>query len=320
MMSDEPVVFDVYRGTSHDGPGLRTTLFFQGCPLHCAWCHNPESISLQPKIWWDKNKCIGCLRCVNACPTHSLQATDHGIQINRSTCLNCGTCTVVCPAKAQNYTGKKWPMDLLVKEALKDRPYYTAFGGGVTVSGGEPLLQYRCVAELFRQLKTYNVHTAVDTCGNVPWTSFQSVLPYTNCFLYDIKLLDSDMHQKFTGVPNHRILENLLLLAEFIRNNNHNIELWIRTPLIPNATATDKNILEISLFIQQNLLDLIGRWELCAFNNVCKTKYEKMQQVWAFADEPLLSQETVDRIKQVISNSGFPEDKLVISGIIATPQ
>lgn len=320
MSERTAVVFDVYRGTSHDGPGLRTTIFFKGCPLRCSWCHNPEGIAPQPQIWWEGQKCIGCLRCKEACPSGALTADETGIHINKLLCINCGACVKACPSKAQSYTGEHWTKERLLKEALKDKPYYTAFGGGVTASGGEPMGQYQVVKELFQDLKQLGVHTALDTCGNVSWSSYEAVLPYVDCVLYDLKVMDPEKHEQFTGSKNDRILNNILNLAKYIRTQRPDMTLWIRTPLIPNATDSSENIRQIRAFIRENLLDLIGRWELCSFNNICKSKYDKMGLKWDFAEEALLPQQRIDEIRQLILSDGFPEEKLVISGVIATPK
>ena len=320
MVEKSAVIFDVYRGTSHDGPGLRTTIFFKGCPLKCTWCHNPEGIAPQPQIWWDSRKCIGCLRCNDACPTGALIADETGVHIDPAVCISCGACVKACPARAQSYTGEEWSENKLLREALKDKPYYTSFGGGVTASGGEPMGQYTHVLTLFRELKDCGVHTALDTCGNVPWNRYEAVLPYTDCVLYDLKIMDPEQHKQFTGSKNHLILDNILNLANHIRTKRPDMTLWIRTPLIPNATATEENLRQICRFLRDHLLDLIGRWELCSFNNICKSKYEKMHRQWDFAEEPLLSQQQIDEIRQLILSEDFPEDKLVISGVIATPK
>lgn len=320
MAEKSAVIFDVYRGTSHDGPGLRTTIFFKGCPLKCTWCHNPEGIAPQPQIWWEGRKCIGCMRCKDACPTGALMADESGVRIDYAVCIDCGACVKACPAKAQVYTGEEWPEEKILREALKDKPYYTSFGGGVTASGGEPMGQYEQVLALFRELKACGVHTALDSCGNVPWSRYEAVLPVTDCVLYDIKIMDPDLHQQFTGSRNDLILDNIRNLANYIRTQRPDMTLWIRTPLIPNATATDDNLRQIKRFIQENLLDLIERWELCSFNNICKSKYEKMHLKWDFAEEALLPQQRIDEIRQLILGDGFPEEKLVISGVIATPK
>jgi len=223
-----------------------------------------------------------------------------------------------------SFTSQEWHIEALVKEALKDIDYYQAFGGGVTVSGGEPLYQYPFVTEFFKRLHEAGVHTALDTCGLAPKVSLDSVLPHTDQVLFDIKILDPAMHKKYTNQSNGIILENLAYIADFIRkanreklpDRNHDKRLWIRTPLIPNSTATQENIIAISRFIHDNLLDVIERWEMCAFNSACKSKYKKLGLAWTYEDASLMRQEDVDKLKEAVLSTGLAGEKLVISGLV----
>ena len=319
------LVIDIFRGTTHDGPGMRTTVFLKGCFLNCLWCQNPEGIKPEHEIWWEERKCIHCLACKEACPDGAVVEDANGLRIDREKCNLCGACVEACPSLAMSFTGKEWTIDQLVKEALKDKDYYQAFGGGVTVSGGEPLRQYKFVAEFFRRLKEKGINTALDTCGFASPEALNSVLPYTDYVLYDIKILNPELHKLYTGQSNETILANLVYVANYIRKvnleknpgKNHGMKLWIRTPLVPNSTAAEENIAEISRFICGNLLDVVERWELCAFNNACRSKYKKMGQTWAFEDYALMGQDAVDRIKEVAFSSGIPGERLVVSGLIA---
>ncbi len=320
------VVFDIKRFALHDGSGLRTTLFLKGCPLSCPWCQNPEGISAQAKIWWDAGTCIGCEACLDACRVEgALSRHPGGLHIDPATCTGCGACVDACPSRAMTFTSRKWSLDDVVREALKDRDYFEAFGGGVTVSGGEPLCQYRAVAALFRQLQQEGVHTALDTCGLATREAFTAVLPYADHVLFDVKFTDPGLHLKHTERSNERILENLAAVADYVRTVNcaettqaqRNIRLWIRTPLIPGATATAENITAVSNYICGHLLDVTERWELCAFNNACKSKYEKLEQPWAYEGTPLLQQSDVDALKEAALASRFPDDRLVVSGLMA---
>jgi pyruvate formate lyase activating enzyme len=321
-------VIEISRGTTHDGPGIRTTVFLKGCPLRCTWCQNPEGISGAQQVWWEERKCIGCLECVAACPSGALEQGPEGLQRDRDLCTACGACVEACPSGAMSFTGQTWALDDLLHEVLKDKDYYTTFGGGVTVSGGEPLSQYPFVTEFFRRLQEQGVHTALDTCGLAPAAALKSVLPYTDYVLFDIKLLDATLHQQFTGHANDRILANLALAAETIRTVNgkraiHNgrasMQLWVRTPLIPGATATTENIAAISRYIGANLLDITERWELCAFNNVCEQKYNRLDLPWPYAGERLMGQDEIDALRGIALAAGIPAAKLVISGLAARP-
>jgi len=310
-------VIEIIRGTTHDGPGVRTTLFLKGCPLRCVWCQNPEGMNVEPEVWWESHKCIRCLACLDACPSDALSESAAGLRQDRQTCRRCGACVEACPSRAMAFNSQDWPIDALLKEALKDQDYYKAFGGGVTISGGEPLGQYRSVAELLRRLQETGVHTALDTCGLAPQAALAAVLPHTDHVLFDIKLLESGLHQAHTGRPNDAILANLDRIVDHIRNVNRAMKLWIRTPLIPGVTATPENILAISRFIHEDLPDVVERWELCAFNSACNSKYEKMGLSWPCADTPLMRQTEVDAIMKTALSTGMVDDKVLVSGLIA---
>jgi pyruvate formate lyase activating enzyme len=317
MDASECLVIDIARGTMHDGPGMRTTVFLKGCPLRCLWCQNPEGMDAAQAVWREERKCIRCLACVEACPAGAISDDGGGLSVDRSTCTLCGACVEACPALAMTLTGQKWTLDQLVHEALKDKDYYEAFGGGVTVSGGEPLSQPAFVAEFFRRLKERGIHTALDTCGWAPAEALQAVLPHTDCLLFDIKLLDPELHRRYTGRSNDVILTNLARVAAAIRAGGGPATLWIRTPLIPGATATVANIAAIGGFIRGRLLDAVERWELCAFNSACKTKYRKLDQPWAYEGCELMRQDEVDALKAAALSAGIPDEKLVVSGLIA---
>lgn len=319
------LVIDIARGTTHDGPGLRTTVFFKGCPLNCLWCQNPEGINPGQEVWWDERKCIHCLECKEACPVGAVIEDESGLRIDPSKCTLRGACVEACPSQAMSFTGKEWTLEQLLEEALKDRDYYQAFGGGVTVSGGEPLCQYRFVTGFLKRLKDEGINTALDTCGLAPVEALQSVLPYTDHVLYDIKLLDPELHKRYTGQSNEIILGNLAYTADYIRKvnrghspaKNQEMKLWIRTPLIPDTTATEENLAAVGRFIRDNVLDVVERWELCAFNNACRSKYKKMGQTWRYEDCKLMGQDVINRMKAAALSTGVPGEKLVVSGLIA---
>ena len=308
-------VIEITRGTTHDGPGMRTTVFMKGCPLNCAWCQNPEGIKFSQEIWWEARKCIRCLSCVAACAPGGLSEDADGLHRDEALCTLCGECVEACPARAMTFTGREWELEALLREVLKDREYYAAFGGGVTVSGGEPLSQHRFVAEFFRRLREQGVHTALDTCGLAARAALEAVLPHADAVLFDIKLFDSDRHKHYTGHSNEVILDNLLRIAEYSRAERP-LKLWIRTPLIPGATAAPENLAAISAFIQENLADVVERWELCAFNSVCQSKYDKLERPWAFAGVPLMDQRAVDEARAAALSSGLPPTRLVVSGLV----
>ena len=311
-------VFDVFYGTTHDGPGMRTTFFLIGCPLRCEWCHNPEGISPKRQVWWDGRKCIGCLSCKDQCQNGALELDEQGVHIDRERCIACGLCAEQCPARALSVIGRDRSAADMVREAQKYCSYYDSFGGGVTLSGGEPLLQADQIAPLLEMLRKKGIHTAVDSCGCVPKSALEKVLPHTCCILYDLKLMDTQEHQRFTGVGNERILENFRYLLYWKRERNPELDIWVRTPLIPGATDTQENICAIAKFlISTGAVDQISRWELCAFNNVCEDKYRKLGTPWTMTGVPLMKQQQLVQVQQWICDTGFPVDKLVISGLAA---
>lgn len=312
-MNKDILVFDFHRGTTHDGPGMRTTIFLKGCSLKCKWCHNPESLSTKPQLQWDGNKCIACLSCVKVCTQGALKAGKNGIEINRKICNECFECVDVCPANAMNKTGKWWNVDDLIKEACKDHMFFDAFDGGVTISGGEPLMQVDAILPLLKELKQRKISIAIDTCGQVSESAFDKVFEYTDVFLYDIKILKSENHKKWTGSRNETIINNFKHLMELISKNNSK-KCWIRTPLIPYATACTQNIIEIAEFLLP-FKEYIDRWELCSFNNVCKDKYKKLQIDWYFDSEPLMMASQADKYYN-IARELFGE-KVVLSGLTA---
>ncbi len=218
-------IFDIQRGSYVDGPGVRTVVFFKGCNLNCAWCHNPESKSSLPQILFYRNRCADCGRCNAICPEKAIlptHETDHAI------CLRCGKCDVFCPENARSLCGRDATADEIVRDLLRDKAYFDASDGGVTFSGGECMLQIDGLDEVLRKCNDEKIHTAVDTAGNVPWEYFERILPITDLFLYDIKHIDDEKHQIGTGVSNRFILDNLAKLLTLYPK-----KVLIRVPVIP---------------------------------------------------------------------------------------
>ncbi len=304
----EALVLDIQRMSTDDGPGLRTTLFLKGCSLNCQWCHNPDSIVLKPEVHWNKVKCINCGSCSSICAGGALQHQEKGIVVDRQLCSLCYSCIDECPSGAISVRGKRYDPDHLLAELLKDKAYYNR-EGGVTISGGEPLLQVDAVVYLLRELKKNQVHTALDTAGLVPLNSLVRALEFTDLLLYDIKIIDPALHTHFTGSSNEKILNNLVQAAHYL--NQKAKKMWIRTPLIPGATDHCDNIRGIARFIKENLYGCVERWELCAFNNLCEHKYEMLNRDWLFSNTPLMSRVELDRLSAVASEHLGPGNTLV---------
>ena len=272
------IFFDIQRNSFVDGPGIRTTVFFKGCNLKCAWCHNPESQSAKPQMMFYKDKCTGCGKCKSVCPYHLEQ------------CELCGKCTLYCPVDARKVCGKEHTVDEVLKEVLKDKAFYETSGGGVTFSGGECMLQIDFLAEILKKCKENGIHTAVDTAGHIPFESFEKILPYTDLFLYDIKIFDSQKHKQYVGVGNELILENLKKLFE------RKAKLWIRIPIIPDVNDSIEEIQKIKDFLKT--IGTAEKIELLPYHAMGENKYRaigKEPQIFKTPDA-----ENMKRLKEIL--------------------
>lgn len=227
-------VFDIQRSSFVDGPGIRTTVFFKGCNMRCAWCHNPESQSAAPQLLVYADKCKGCGKCLEKCP-HEL-----------TSCELCGKCELYCPAEARRVCGKSYTTDELMEEILADKLFYDTSGGGATFSGGECMLHLDFLEELLQKCKRHGVHTAVDTAGHVPFSHFERVLPFTDMFLYDVKSMDPEVHRAYTGVDNVLILDNLAKLLE------HRARVWIRVPVVVGVNDNEQEMHALAAFLEKH--------------------------------------------------------------------
>jgi len=307
-------ILHLQRLSTEDGPGIRTTVFFKGCPLHCKWCHNPESISTRMQTQWFSVRCIGCKTCVETCPNSCLTMTDNGLGIDREHCEACEERAAACPSGALEAMGKTVTVDELLTELFKDRVYYEKSGGGVTLSGGEPTFQPDFAEALLRELKEQGISTALDTCGLTSTLTLDRLLPYTDLVLFDLKLLDETKHREFTGQPNERILKNLLYVRDYVRHQEQPISLWIRTPLIPGATTSEENLRSIGRYLAEHLDGVVSRWELCAFNNLCRDQYTRLGLEWTYARTPLMTRDELAHCEQIAKTSGLRPDLVLATG------
>lgn len=285
-----------------DGPGVRTTIFFNTCPLSCIWCHNPESIPKKPQLQWIGRKCIYCKSCINTCKEKVLFFEEDGLHINREQCTACGDCVEACPSTALTMLGQWWDLNTLFHEIEKERIFFDKTKGGITVSGGEPTLQSDFLLKLLRLCKEHGITTALDTCGYSSKKVYQDLLPYVDIVLLDIKVIDSDKHKEYTGVPNETILKNAKWISRYIKE--HGKIMWIRTPIIPNYTATDENVKGIGEFIVKELNNIPDQWDLLSFNRLCEIKYTRLGRLWPLRNEPLMTNEEMDHFLEIAKNTG----------------
>ncbi|MGL5098553.1 MAG: (2S)-3-sulfopropanediol dehydratase activating enzyme [Fusobacteriaceae bacterium] len=269
---NQGVVFNIQSFTIHDGPGIRTEIFLKGCPLRCDWCGNPESLKRHREPGIFTSKCISenkCGSCKSVCPDKTMLEFKNGklTSIDREKCNNCMACAKECPADAIREWGKLMSVDECMKEILKDKSYYERSGGGVTVSGGDPILQSDFVAELFQNCKDEGIHTCFESSFYGEWKNLEKVLPYTDLFISDIKHMDKNIHKRYTGVDNSKILENLKRLTKEKK------DLILRIPVIPNVNDSMENIIKTADFILNELGNNVKVLQLLSFMRLGEEKY-----------------------------------------------
>jgi len=245
----QPLITNIEGNSQEDGPGIRSVVFFKGCPLNCFWCHNPESKKAEAELWWDREKCIGCGECIKKCQERAI-SQDNPFFINRNICNLCFKCAEECPSKALHRVGEKMSIDEIVRKVLRYKPFFDTSDGGVTLSGGEPTLHIEFTSTLLKRFREESIHTLLETAGLFDFEQFKSlILPYIDMIFFDIKLFDSLQHERYCGVKNERILHNFILLKKEAVSGN--FDLIPRTPLIPGITDTKKNIQAIADFYKK---------------------------------------------------------------------
>ncbi|PKN98876.1 MAG: glycyl-radical enzyme activating protein [Chloroflexi bacterium HGW-Chloroflexi-4] len=266
-MSELGLIFDIKKYSINDGPGIRTTVFFQGCPLTCQWCHNPESQPNKPVLLYRANRCVLCGACAEVCPQHAI-TLNGSADTDRKSCKTCGSCAETCYNGARELSGCETSVEQVMSEVLRDTPFYEGSGGGVTFSGGEPLLQPRFLLELLCACRAHDLHTVVDTSGLATWEVIDSLRIYVDLFLFDLKMMDDKRHIEYTGVSNQLILNNLKKLAEAGSN------ITICIPLIPGINDDGDNLRASGEFIRS--LPNITSVEIMGYHDLAAAKYEAL--------------------------------------------
>jgi len=301
-MRDEEVkgvIFNIQNYSIHDGPGIRTTVFLKGCPLRCLWCQNPESISFQPVIFFNAEKCTGCGSCVVACPEGAIEIVEGKSKTNRELCKGLGKCGEVCPNEARSLMARCVTAGEVFEEVNKDALFYQHSGGGVTLSGGEPTAQPEFAIAILKLCREAGIHTALDTSGYATWETLERVLRYVDLVLYDFKHMDPQEHKRLTGVPNDLILNH----AKKIRNEL-NLPMLARVPILPGYNDSPENLEKTARFIAHELGANI-KVHLLPYHRLGETKYERLEAPKRLISLEPPSDERMEKLKTLFESFGL---------------
>lgn len=295
MLKIEGNIFDIQRFSVHDGPGIRTTVFLKGCPLNCIWCHNPESQKTCVNIAYYENKCASCGACVTACPNHCHSIDERGHVLNRDECTSCGKCADACPFGVLEVFGKSATVASVIEEVARDKTFYKNSGGGMTVSGGEPLMQGEFLVELLKAAKAEKIHTCIETSGFASEKTVRAAAEYTDIFLFDIKATDDEKHRDLTGVPFAPIKKNLFLLDSIGKS------IVLRCPLVPNVNTDERHIEEIAKIAAslENLLEV----NVMAYHTLGNGKYDALDMENKMSGHNAMSKEEKEKYISAISSA-----------------
>ncbi len=295
MSENKRIIFNIQKFSLNDGPGIRTTVFMKGCMLRCIWCHNPESKSPKQQLMLYTSRCIGCRACEKACPLHLHSFSGEGAHlIAREDCAVCGTCADVCVG-ALEIVGKTMSAEEIVQAVLRDKPFYDNSGGGMTLSGGEPLLTPEFTREVLRLAKENGLHTCIETCGYASWEDVEALIPYVDLFLWDFKESDDARHKEFTGVSSVRILENLRKL------NAAGAQIILRCPIIPGCNDREDHLLAIAALAEE--LDGVQRVDVEPYHPLGQSKSEGIGEEYLLADLGMTDAEKTAEWISVISSA-----------------
>lgn len=293
-MSKRGIIFNIQRFSIHDGPGIRTTVFMKGCPLECKWCCNPESIKAFLEMMFHNKKCIKCGKCLDVCSEGAIISLEGDKRLDFDKCTHCMECVKVCSTKALECVGSYMGVSEVVKEVRKDILFYQNSGGGVTISGGEPLLQWEFTRDILKSCKEEGLHTALDTTGYASWKVIEEVLKYVDLVLFDLKHTDNDLHLKGTGVSNNLILENLKQTAFIVRT-------WLRFPVLPGYNDSVKNAEKVACLASKLSIEKVS---LLIYHEWGKPKYEKLGRDYPFLFPSEIEEERLKNIKKIFGEKG----------------
>lgn len=290
------VIFNIQKFSLHDGPGTRSIVFFKGCPMSCLWCSNPESQKVKPQIMYNKSLCISCKQCEGICEIDAIKIGRDKI-IDESKCNSCLKCAENCLTEALEVVGKTVTVSDVIEELKKDAIHYRRSGGGITLSGGETLLQPDFAVELLKACKSYGWHTAIETAMYVDSTAVKKVIPYIDLVMVDIKHMDSKIHEKFTGVPNEKILENIKITDNIAK------EMIIRVPVIEGFNSSEENIKAIAEFAKK--LKTVKQIDLLPYHNYGENKYEAIGEEYTLKGLKSPTEEKMNCYKEIVESTGL---------------
>ena len=293
------VIFDIKRYAVHDGPGIRTTVFLKGCPLRCAWCHNPEGIAPAPQLAVNPRSCIGCGACVTACPRGAIELTGAGPVVRRERCDDCGDCAHACPSEALTIRGERVSAEHVIAELAADRAFYDSSGGGITVSGGEPLMQPEFARAILSGCRDLGLHTTLDTCGHGSREALDALLPNVDLILYDLKLMDAEALALHTGADNRVILQNLT------RCSASGASVIIRVPIVPEYTAAPENVSAIARFVAELPAPPLAI-ELLGYHRFASAKYSALGMAFGLSSIEPPSAILLEELADLVRAAGLP--------------
>ena len=297
-------ITNIQKFSIHDGDGIRTTVFFKGCPLKCEWCHNRETQKFEKEMQVDREKCTGCGACAAVCPNGAIHMEEGRPILDAEACVFCGKCTRFCPTGAREVIGQEYTVKELVKELMKDQMFYEESGGGVTLSGGEVMsMDMDYLLAVAKELKRQDVTLTIDTCGFVPYEKFQELLPYVNTFLYDVKVMDPELHKKYMGTDNALILENLVRLAK------DGARIYIRIPTVKEVNGNEENMKETIAFLQEHDIHP-AQINLLPYHDTGSGKYRKLDMEYKGTDLHAPDKEEMEALAALFINAGYKNTKI----------